>query len=48
MTESKKWLLMIAAVVALVVLVGTIGGACVEECKQAGNSESRCLRMCNP
>lgn len=48
MSNKKAWFLCVLCVVVLFVLVGLVGGSCVSECEQAGNTESRCLKICNP
>lgn len=48
MTEKTFIVIGCILIVASLVLVGCIGGDCVEECNQAGNSLETCFNICRP
>lgn len=44
----KSWIILAACVVLVLGLVGCVGGSCVDECTNAGNSSQRCFNICRP
>lgn len=48
MNEKNYFYFVAALLVACFVIVGAIGGDCVKDCKEKGNSESACFNLCRP
>ena len=47
---TEKTFIVIGCILILlsVIIVGCIGGDCVDKCQRSGNSAERCFNICRP